>query len=224
MSEPDVDWKRRVLEDFGHWLDGLEEDAGDGGAGMAPEPDLRDLFAELAALRQEVRLQNREQSKAGRELALAAARYDGAAALMKRREEDLAAFEARVCREAENRCLRSVLDVRDALARGLEAANAMRERPGLFRRLPRGIRGVAEGYEVALRRFDRMLAGFGVERLRTAGRPFDARTMHAAEVCRVAGLGNGMVVEELLGGYTRDGDILRLAEVAVNRDERQERS
>jgi len=63
---------------------------------------------------------------------------------------------------------------------------------------------------------------FGVERLRTAGRPFDARTMHAAEVRRVAGTGSGMVVEELLSGYTRDGDILRLAEVAVNRNERQE--
>lgn len=222
MSEPEVDWKRRVLEDFGYWLDGLEEDTGDDGAGIVPEPDLRDLFAELAALHQEVRLQNREQSKAGRELAQAAARYDGAAALMKRREEDLAAFEARVSREAENRCLRSVLEVRDALVRGLEAANALRESPGLFRRPPRGIRGVAEGYEIALRRFDRVLSGFGVERLRTAGRPFDARTMHAAEVRRVAGTGSGMVVEELLSGYTRDGDILRLAEVAVNRNERQE--
>ena len=224
MSEPDGDWKRRALEDFGHWLDELEEDAGDGGTGISPEPDLRDLFAELAALRQEVRLQNREQSKAGRELAQAAARYDGAAELMKRREDDLAAFETRVSREAENRCLRSVLEVRDALVRGLEAATALRERPGLFRRLPRGIRGVAEGYEIALRRFDRMLSGFGVERLRSAGQPFDARTMHAAEVRRVAGVGSGMVVEELLSGYTRGGDILRLAEVAVNRNERQERS
>ncbi len=223
MSEPDNDWKRRALEDFGHWLDELEEeDSGDGGTGIAPEPDLRELFAELAALRQEVRLQNREQSKAGRELAQAAARYDGAAALMKRREDDLAAFETRVSREAENRCLRSALEVRNALVRGLEAATVLRERPGLFRRPPRGIRGVAEGYEIALRRFDRMLSGFGVERLRTAGQPFDARTMHAAEVRRVAGVGSGMVVEELLSGYTRGGDILRLAEVAVNRNERQE--
>ncbi len=223
MSEPGDGWKRRALEDFGRWLDELGDESGDVENGAPPAPDLHDLFAELAALRQEIRLQNREQSKAGRELAQAAARYDGAAASMKRREDDLAALERRVSREAENRCLRSVLEVRDALARGLEAATELRERPGLFRRPPRGIRGVAEGYEMALRRFDRILSGFGVRRVQTAGEPFDARTMHAAEVRRVERVENGMVVEELLGGYTRDEVVLRLADVAVNRNDTQER-
>ena len=217
MSELGGEWKRCALEDFGRWLDELEEDSWNGEGGEPPELDLRTLFAELAALRQEVRLQNREQSKAGRELAQAAARYDGTAELMKRHESDLAAFEKHTVREAENRCLRSVLEVRDALARGLEAATELRARSGLFRRPPRGIRGVVEGYEIALRRFDRVLSRFGVRRLQTSDRPFDARTMHAAEARRVERVGNGIVVEELLGGYTRDGDVLRLADVVVNR-------
>ena len=222
MSEPGCEWKRRALADFGRWLDEVAEDTGDGEAGEPAEPDMRALFAELAALRQEVRLQNREQSKAGRELVQAAARYDGAAELMKRRENDLAAFEKLIAREAENRCLRSVLEVRDTLARGLEAATEVRDRPGLFRRPPRGIRGVAEGYEIALGRFDRILSRFGVRRLRTTDRPFDARTMHAAETRRIERVGDGIVVEELLSGYTRDGDVLRLADVAVNRTGTQE--
>ena len=222
MSEPGDEWKRRVLEDFGRWLDEVAEDSGECEAGEAREPGLHDLFAELAALRQEVRLQNREQSKAGRELAQAAARHDAAAEWMERHRNDLAAFEKRIAREAENRCLRSVLEVRDALARGLEAATALRDRPGLFRRPVRGVRGVVEGYEIALRRFDRMLSRFGVRRLRTEGQPFDARTMHAAEIRRVERVGSGMVVQELLSGYTRDGDVLRLADVAVNRNDTQE--
>ena len=227
MSERHGDWKERALEDFREWLDDLPEPAEDGdegegedaggGAGAPHAIDLRDLFAEFAALRQEVRLQNREQSRAGRELAKAAESYDTASRLIRRREDDLAAFEKRVVTEAENRCLRSVLEVHDALVRGREAAMALRERRGLFRRPVRGAGGVVEGYELALRRFERMLARFGVRRTQSTGRPFDSRIMHAMEVRRIEQAEDGMVVEELLGGFTRDGDVLRLAEVAVNR-------
>ena len=242
MSEQGGDWRQSALEDFRRWLDALEEDAPDSGDGTRAdtgdstsggtwdgtgddfedrdsiECDLHDLFAELAALRQEIRLQNREQSRAGRELAKAADRYDAAADLMRRHEDDLGAFEQRIAREAENRCLRSVLEVRDALVRGREATVELRERPGgLFRRPPRGIAGVVEGYEMALRRFDRMLFRFGVRRVPATGHPFDSRTMHAMEIRRIEQVEDGMVVEELLGGFTRDGEVLRLADVAVNR-------
>ena len=226
MNERHGDWKERALEDFRDWLDDLpgpaegEDEAG--GAGESHEVDLRDLFAEFAALRQEVRLQNREQARASRELAKAAESYETAARLTRRREDDLAAFERRIVTEAENRCLRSVLEVHDALVRGRDAAVALRERRGLLRRPVRGVAGVVEGYELALRRYDRMLARFGVRRLRTVGCPFDSRTMHAMEVRRIEQAGDGEVVEELLGGFARGGDVLRLAEVAVNRLHPQE--
>ena len=86
----------------------------------------------------------------------------------------------------------------------------------------RGAGGVVEGYELALRRFERMLARFGVRRTQSIGRPFDSRIMHAMEVRRIEQAEDGVVVEELLGGFTRDGDVLRLAEVAVNRLHPQE--
>lgn len=226
MNERHGDWKERALEDFREWLDDLPEPAqGEdeaGGAEEAHEVDLRDLFAEFAALRQEVRLQSREQARASRELAKAAESYEAATRLTRRREDDLAAFERRIVAEAENRCLRSVLEVHDALVRGRDAAAMLREPRGLLRRPVRGAAGVVEGYELALRRFDRMLAGFGVRRLRTVGCPFDSRTMHAMEVRRIEQTADGEVVEELLGGFTRDGDVLRLAEVAVNRLHPQE--
>ena len=211
------DWKQGVLEDFRQWLKALEEEPPEGGEPESAECDLHDLFAEFAALRQEIRLQNREQSRAGRELVKAAAMYETAARLAQRREEDLAAFESRVSRVAEDRCLRSILEVRDALVRGREAAVQLRDRPRLFRRPPRGAAGVAEGYELALRRFDRMLSEFGVRLVRTVGHPFDSRTMHAVETRRVEQIEDGMVVEELRSGLVRDGQVLRLADVAVNR-------
>ena len=211
------DWKQGALEDFQRWLDAMEVPPEDEESEF-PECSLHDLFAEFAALRQEVRLQNREQSRAGRELVKAAAMYETAARLAQRREEDMAALERRVSRAAEDRCLRSVLEVRDALVRGREAAVQLRDGPrGLFRRPPPGIAGVAEGYELALRRFDRVLSGFGVQLVQTVRHPFDSRTMHAVEVRRVERIGDGAVVEELRSGFTRDGEVLRLADVAVNR-------
>ena len=230
-----ADWKQQALAEFKQWLDELAvappeaEQEPDQGAVPC---DLRDLFAELAALRQEVRLQNREQSRAGRELANAAARYDEANRVVEARDQELAAFEDRVARAAENRCLLPVLDLRDALVRGRDAAARLRKagnkgnkgrkgpRKGarkLLRRMQPGIAGVIEGYELAIRRCDRMLAQFGVHAVPTVAARFDARTMHAVDTRRVKQQAEGVVVEEYIAGFVRDGAVLRLAEVAVNR-------
>ena len=222
------DWKERALDDFRRWLDELDEIPPAVADQEPPSCDLHDLFAELAALRQEVRLQNREQSRAGRELANAAARYDAIDRTTRRRDEELAALERRVSRAAEDRCLLSVLDLRDALVRGREAARRLRKegkkagrkktlprKP--FRRLQPAIAGVVDGYELALRRCDRTLSRFGVRGVTAVGGRFDARTMHAVETRRVADREDGVVVDEFVSGFVRDGEVLRLAEVAVNR-------
>ena len=217
MREPGGDWKQQALDDFRQWLDAAGEDPPEHGETDAADCDLRDLFAEFAALRQEIRLQNREQARAGRELAAAAERYDTAVRREERGDETLAAFEQRVSRTAEDRCLLETLEVRDALVRGRDAAVRLRDRPRLFRGPPRGAVGVVEGYELAIGRFDRMLSRFDVRPVQTVGRPFDSRVMHAAEVRRVDRVGDGMVVEELRSGFVRRDDVLRLADVAVNR-------
>ena len=217
MSEPGGDWKQRVMDDFRRWLDAAGEEPAEHGEPDAGDCDLRDLFAEFAALRQEIRLQNREQARAGRELAAAAERYDTATRREERCDETLAAFEQRVSRTAEDRCLRETLEVRDALVRGLDAAVRLRDRPRLFTRPPRGAAGVVEGYELAISRFDRMLSRFDVRPVQTVGRPFDSRVMHAVEARRVDRIGDGVVVEELRSGFVRHDDVLRLADVAVNR-------
>ena len=222
MREPDGDWKRQALEDFRQWLDGLGAEPADPEEADAAGSDLRDLFAELAALRQEVRLQNREQARAGRELAAAAERSEAAARRAERSDATQAALEERVARTAEDRCLVETLEVRDALARGRDAAVRLRDRRRLFRRPPRGAGGVVEGYDLALRRLDRMLSRFDVRRVETVGRPFDGRVMFAAEARRDDGTPDGLVVEELRSGFVRRDDVLRLADVAVNRSHGQE--
>ena len=211
------DWKRQALADFSRWLEELAADPPAAADGEPTTCDLHDLFAELAALRQEVRLQNREQSRAGRELTKAAAGYEAVVRMTRRRDEELAAFERRVARTAEDRCLLPVLDLRDALERGWEAARRVGARRRPFRRLPPEFGGVVEGYELAVRRCDRLLTRFGVQRVSTVGAPFDSRTMHAIETRRLEAGADGAVVEEFVSGFVRHDAVLRLAEVAVNR-------
>ena len=196
MSEPGGDWRQRALDDFRQWLDAAAEQPPAHEATEAPDHDLRDLFAEFAALRQEIRLQNREQARAG---------------------QTLAAFERRVARTAEDRCLLETLEVRDALVRGRRAAVRLRDRPRLFGWPPRGVAGVVEGYELAIGRVDRMLSRLDVRRVETVGRRFDGRVMQAVEARRVERVGDGLVVEELRSGFVRRDDVLRPADVAVNR-------
>ena len=223
-EEPGDDWRRSTLEDFRQWLEGQANpppaDVEPPDAEPPDECDLHTLFSELAALRQEIRLQNREQSRAGRALASAAAGYDAARLAGERRDEDLADLERRVARASEDRVLRSVLEVRDALVRGRAAARELGDRPRLAWISSRRIAGVAEGYEQALRRFDRVLAGFGVRIVPALGEPFDSRTMHAVAARPGEGAGDKVVVvEEIRSGFTREGEVLRLADVAVSRDD-----
>ena len=142
MDAPGEEWKRRALGDFREWLESLpdpvesakawEDSEGDLMAGC----DLHGLFSELAALRQEVRAQNREQSKAVRELSRASElssslavearqRQEESVQASRERQEELAALERRVRIAAEADCVRSFLEARDALARGVEAAGQL---------------------------------------------------------------------------------------------------
>ena len=214
---PNSDWKAAMLEDFRQWLDMQPEDASLDTTSEGEECDLYTLFSELAALRQEVRLQSREQARLGRELGRAAERYDAASDVSRRRGEELSAFEARIRSDAQRACLVPLLDVRDALVRGRAAAAALSAPRGLWRRAPQGTAAVGEGYEMAIERLDRALRSFGIEVVQAVGRPFDARSMEAVRTRAIIGVADQAVVEELRCGFSWHGEMLRLAEVVVNR-------
>jgi molecular chaperone GrpE len=76
---------------------------------------------------------------------------------------------------------------------------------------------VREGQEITLRRLDQVLAGHRVYPLEAVGRPMDPHTMRAAEVDSRADVDNGIVTGELRKGFLWEGEVLRLAEVRVNK-------
>ena len=215
-------WKKRVLEDFQRWLETQPETPAPSTRPASEECDLHTLFSELAALRQEIRLQSREQARLARELAQAGERYDTAVGVSGQREEELSAFEERIRREAERPCLLSFLEVRDALVRGRGAALKLAVPGGHRQPVWPGVEGIVEGYEMIIERCDRALASSGVEVLHSVGKPFDGRWMHALQTRKVEGTADQQVVEELRCGFAWHGEVLRAAEVVVNRAARTE--
>jgi molecular chaperone GrpE len=79
------------------------------------------------------------------------------------------------------------------------------------------IQAVTQGQDISLRRLEQMLNAQQVVVLAALGQPLDPHTMRAAEVEHRAEIANGVVTEELRKGYLWQGELLRLAEVKVNR-------
>jgi len=231
-------WKQRALNDFQNWLDDLPDTQP---AAEDPDMDACDLYtllSEFSALRQEIRMQNREQHRgigaletltgefhktvktageirddhrrAVETVDLLARELKTAADQMRRH------VDAEIKREAEKRTVLPFLDIRDALIRGRQAACDIGSARGFFRRPPKEIASVVEGYDMAVRRFDRALAAVGIHPVDARGKPFDPATMRAVDTCSRPDMEKGHVAAEPLSGFVRGDEVIRTAEVVVN--------
>lgn len=192
--------------------------AGEAGHAVADAPDLFSLLSELAALKNEVKLESRQVKAAldefhGLFASLEAANKRAEQDQQRRREQERASR----ARERKDLLL-ELLDLRDRLQAGQGAAAGYRP-SGLFgRRQGRAFAAtMAEGLAMNLRRLDEILARRGVEPLPALGRAFDPHRMHAAELASDPQRRVGEVLAELRPGFLLDGELLRSAEVVVNR-------
>ncbi len=197
----------------------LDAAGGEPEAGQAEDsaPDLYTLLAEVAALKAEVKRESRQVKTALDEfrdlfdvLRGSYSRLDEEQQL--RREQERLGGE-----RALKDLLLELLDLRDRLQAG--QAQAARFRPGWRTgRVAAGfIVSMSEGMAMNLRRLDETLVRRGVRPVRAMGRSFDPHTMHAAEVANDPAAAPGLVVGELRTGYLQGNQLLRPAEVAVNR-------
>jgi molecular chaperone GrpE len=183
-------------------------------------PDLFSLLAELAALKNETRLQTRQVKEALDQFrgvfdTLQQSNDRLAGELDRNRERQAAKRQ-----EADRGLLLELLDLRDRLDAGVR--QAQRYRPGwLARRAGTGelLAGMAEGVGMSLRRLDDILARRGVQPVVAQGRTFDPATMHAAETERRTDLPDAVVLQEVRPGFLHHGRLLRAAEVVVNKRE-----
>ncbi len=223
-------WKQRALMDFRLWIAELPEAPLPRETAGTPSPDLFTLLSEFAGLRQEIRMQNREQNRSLREMEDVRRAFDEARNLfnekshafddrLKENARALEAMEERIRRAAEKKALLPFLEVRDALERGLAAARSAAETPpkrrGWFRTAPQAMEGMIKGYEMALRRCDRALAQADIRPLAALGNPFDPERMRAVSIRSAPEAEKGQVVSVQLVGFVRGSEVIRTAEVIV---------
>ena len=185
---------------------------------QATTPDLFSLLAELAALKNEAKIESRQVKSVLDEfrgvfdtLQQSNTRLDGE--LTHQREQ-----ETQVRQEAERDLLMELLDLRDRIEAGRIAMR--RYRPGWLARrgnVTEFLDSVNEGQAMNLRRLDEMLARRGVLPLAAVDRRFDPHTMHAAQTVHQPEHEDGWVVGEIRTGFVRHEQLLRPAEVIVNK-------
>jgi molecular chaperone GrpE len=208
------DEKERLIEEFSAFLETCEQNDEED-----KSVDLHTLLAEMAALKNEIRLESRqfksmldEMRNFGNVLREQNERLN--------RDLDMAREQAAAGKQkAERALLLEMLDLRDRLQAGKDAGVA--HRPSLMARLlPDEVRfadSLVQGLSLTLQRVDDALAGYRVRSLDVTGLPLDPHLMRAVGVETVADKPDGVVLREARRGFFHGGELLRAAEVIVNK-------
>ncbi|MBF0201418.1 MAG: nucleotide exchange factor GrpE [Desulfamplus sp.] len=220
----DAAWKEEALEDFKLWLSQIDSENPPVQSVTPDTCDLYTMLSEFIALRQEIKMQNREQHRTVAALSSVKGvtdEYGQIFNVFRDRTNQLAQLEQNIRLNCEKKSVSHFFDVRDSLVRGHRASIEIAAKKGIFTRPPKGIEKICEGYEMAISRFDKALSMMDVEPVETLRMPFDAQTMKAVEIRTVPDTENGIVLETVSGGFLRGGEVLRYARVVVSRSQEE---
>jgi molecular chaperone GrpE len=218
----DIETREQLLERFRAYLDELPDAALAEPGEENRQTDLYSLFAELAALKTEVRLESRQVKTAFDEFRAVFETLQASQSQLGGELDRARAALPEQRRAALKPVLLELVELYDRLEAGLRALQNYRPTVlgrllGLGRRERALLHAITEGQDISLRRLEQMLSNQQVAALAALGQPLDPHTMRAAEVEQRNDVDNGVVTEELRKGYTWQGELLRLAEVKVNR-------
>lgn len=216
----DSEIKEQLLERFRAYLDEQPDTAPD--EADENRTDLYSLFSELVALKNEVRLESRQVKTALDEFRAVFETLQASQGQLgdelSRAHDAVPEYQRMVLKPV----LLELLELRDRQEAGLRVLQSYRPAfmvrlLGRRRRERDLLQALAQGQEISLRRLDQILNAQQVVALEAEGQLLDPHTMRAAELDQRTDLANGIVTEELRKGYTWQGELLRLAEVKVNR-------
>jgi molecular chaperone GrpE len=213
--------KQSLVEQFRAHLDTLDDDTelemmadadANADADVDTGTDLHSLYIEMAALRSEVRTESR----------LVKDTLDLVRDVVERGQTEQARL-AELEREAAllRPLLIDLIEVRDRLAAGVAGPSTATAAAPWYRRMFRRADTTAdawrEGLRMTLNRFDRVLRERGVVPLDVVGKPFDPKLARAVGTVTDASRENGIVVQEVRSGFLWEGEMLRAADVVVNK-------
>lgn len=221
----DAETKERLIEEFRACLEDWEPSDGNAceAAADGPAVDLALLFAELSVLRNEVRVEARQFKTALDDMRALTELLSEQNLRLTRDLERAREAEGAAQRQTERRLLLDMLDVRDRIAAAMAVFAAYQ--PGWLSRLAptetRLAQGLGEGIALTLRRLDDALAERRVRPIEAVGGRLDPNTMRAIGIDLDTKRAAGEVLREARRGYLRDDELLRLAEVIVNKRENE---
>lgn len=202
--------KRAILDAVARWLDEHPDDPLPAGldvglaADSAPPPaDLLGLVAAVTACRHDVQL----QGKAFRRM------QEGIAAMLATKSEPVAAAAP-----VDGELLMELYDRIERCHRG--TVTARRDLPFFLtrRRAASLLAGIGDGLELSRGRLDELLADRDLQTFDPLGENFDPQRMRAVATReRRAGERTGVVVDTLAVGFTRNGTVVRPADVTLAR-------
>ncbi|MBF0110384.1 MAG: nucleotide exchange factor GrpE [Magnetococcales bacterium] len=183
--------------------------------------DLMHLYQALTGLKNEVRIESRQFKEAlDRFRALFAVVEEQKVLLTRETERHREVWEDRAER-SKGTFLLELVGLRDRLERSVMAMEA--HRPSVVAAMSRSETawraGMVEGLRMVLRRLEQTLLGQGISMVETLGRPLDPETMRVIGVEHHADRDSDVVVAEDLKGYVWNGQVLRPAEVRINKKE-----
>ena len=209
--------KNRLLEEFQAYLEQTDLTH----TLSAEQPDLSTLLGEMAGLKSEVKAESRHFKTTLDTLSnsLTTLQNDNKALA-----DELALHGERL-QQMRNETLHAVMldaiDIYDRLSAGFEVLQNYQPVSSLFshskKQDVRYIKSLKEGQSMTLNRFEQLLQRHNVQTIDCIGKLLDPCTMSAVEIDRNPKLENGIVIEELRKGFLFEGNVLRLAEVKVNK-------
>ncbi len=219
----DSNKKNHLITEVCQFIENLPDTTLDQQTHPVPTVDLFTLCKEFIALKTEVKQESRQFKNAldsFKEVfnTLQKSHDVLASELAERREMQLT--ETQKQRQALLKpLLLDLIELRDCLEIG--AINAKNHNASwfsrLFRRQVAFIDSLSEGQAMTLRRVDRMLSQYEVQTLMTLEQPFDPQYMRAVAIEERADLPDGVVVTETRKGFVWKNEVLRTAEVTVNK-------
>jgi molecular chaperone GrpE len=209
--------KKRLLEEFETYLTqtDLTETL------STEQPDLSVLFSEMAGLKSEVKAESRYFKAT---LDTLSGALDTIQADNKILVEQLATHSddlESVRSETQRTVLLDMVDIYDRLSVGFAVLQNYNPVSSLFSHSKkqdiRFIDAFKEGQSMTLKRVEQLLQRYHINAIDCIGKPLDPHTMSAVEISHNPKLDNGIVVEELRKGFLFEENVLRLAEVKVNK-------
>ena len=180
--------------------------------------DLYTLLNEMAALKNEVRLEARQSKNTLDELRASVDLLREHNAQLTR-ELELARERASTAQQqTESALLSKLLDLRDRLQASVDAVANWR--PSAWLHCLPGIRfarRLGEGQALTLQRVDECLADYQVSAINVVDQALNPHLMRAISVEARAEQPDGIVLREVRRGFLRHGKLLRTAEVIVNK-------